>query len=245
MFQIIATVRDEEGAKLLAAALMPNHPHLSWRVSQSPLSRIMHRILTSYSTYFNKRYDHSGYVFQGRYKSYLCVDQSYLVTHIRYIHQNPQRAGLEKSLGEWPWTTHADYLGTSKRPLADAEVGLSFFGPDLKSARRRYRNLVEQPVTEDPLQSYAMVELEEDTTPLIRQEISDPVSLVKIAAAVAAKRGIAANLIGSGSRRREIVAAKRIFVGEAILSGHSTRRIAEFLDCTLANVSLLLHSRVQ
>src|ERR1700752_4026815 len=56
---------------LYAYCLMPNHVHLLMERRQNAISRVMHRVLTGYSLYFNRKYEKVGHVFQGRYKSIL------------------------------------------------------------------------------------------------------------------------------------------------------------------------------
>src|SRR5437660_11127128 len=53
---------------LYAYCLMSNHVHLLIEQQAAPLSRIMHRVLTGYSQYYNRRYERSGHLLQGRYK---------------------------------------------------------------------------------------------------------------------------------------------------------------------------------
>src|SRR4051794_25898000 len=57
---------------LYAYCLMTNHVHLLIERRTDDVGRIMHRILTGYSQYYNRRYRRSGHVLQGRYKPILC-----------------------------------------------------------------------------------------------------------------------------------------------------------------------------
>ncbi|MDY0301166.1 MAG: hypothetical protein RBQ99_06230 [Trichlorobacter sp.] len=72
-------------------------------------------LLTGYALAFNRRYKRSGHLFQNRYRSIVCEEESYLLELVRYIHLNPLRAGMVKSLDEldhYPWSGHAVLLGT-------------------------------------------------------------------------------------------------------------------------------------
>src|SRR5262245_29643574 len=73
---------------VLAHCLMPNHFHLLLHVQESAveaaLTKMMHRLQTSYALYFNKRYDHSGYVFQGRYSGKEVNTTKYLAWLVCY-----------------------------------------------------------------------------------------------------------------------------------------------------------------
>jgi REP element-mobilizing transposase RayT len=105
--------------KLYAYCLMPNHIHLLVEQGSSyPLSRFMQRLQTAYTSYFNRKYKKIGHLFQGRYKAILVEKGEYLLELVRYIHLNPIRAHLEERLGQYRWTSHGQYLGREKGPLA-------------------------------------------------------------------------------------------------------------------------------
>nr|WP_302467706.1 transposase [Geomonas nitrogeniifigens] len=87
------------GMDCLAWALMSNHVHLLLRPSQNNLARFMRRLLTAHAVTFNLRHHRSGYLFQNRYKSIVCEEDTYLLELVRYIHLNPLRAGLVKEAG--------------------------------------------------------------------------------------------------------------------------------------------------
>jgi len=166
----LSTILEETQTQCYAWSLLPNHFHLLLRTSQTPLSKVMRRLMTGYAVTFNKRHKRSGHLFQNRYKSVVCEEDPYLFELIRYIHLNPLRAGLVKNLKEldkYPWSGHSTTLGRSKnplipnpamsyqlsaisssdrsqKPLAEKTVEdvLGHFGDTMKVARRRYRQFV-------------------------------------------------------------------------------------------------------
>ena len=77
-----------------AWSLLPNHAHLLLRTGSEPLSRLMRRLLTGYVIGFNRRHRRSGQLFQNRFKSIICQEETYLRELVRYIHLNPIRAGI-------------------------------------------------------------------------------------------------------------------------------------------------------
>ena len=95
----------EMNVRIIAHCLMGNHYHLALQVADIPLSAVMHRLLTMYATAFNRRHDRKGHLFHARYHAKLCLTESYLLTVIRYIHQNPVRAGFVKNARDWPWSS--------------------------------------------------------------------------------------------------------------------------------------------
>lgn len=76
---------------------MENHVHLLLRDTKDQLDLVMKKITGSYAYYFNHKYDRSGHLFQDRYGCEVVEDDAYLMTVIRYIHRNPEKAGIAKA----------------------------------------------------------------------------------------------------------------------------------------------------
>lgn len=141
----LAKLLLETGTDCLAWALMDNHFHLLLRPRQSTLAIFMRRLLTGYAVVFNLRHQRSGHLFQNRYKSIVCQEDLYLLELVRYIHLNPLRAGLVKSVEELeahPWSGHHIILGKGKLDGQNPDEILSLFGRKRASARRAYRKFV-------------------------------------------------------------------------------------------------------
>ena len=78
-----------------AFCLMQNHFHLLLESKGNPaLSHLLHRLLTAFTVYYNRRQRRQGPLFQGRFKSFVVDKSNYLLALSRYIHLNPVRAGL-------------------------------------------------------------------------------------------------------------------------------------------------------
>jgi len=128
-----------------AYALMPNHYHLLVRTPRGNLSRAMRHLDGVYTQMWNRRYGHDGAVFRGRYKSILVDADTYVMELVRYIHQNPWKAGLEKGVGESRWTSHGRYLKQQNRPRwLQREFVLRYFGRHEKEAVREMDRFVRQ-----------------------------------------------------------------------------------------------------
>ena len=77
--------------RLVAYCLMPNHFHLLlFNLEKDGMEQLIRSITTAYSMYYNKKYDHSGRLFQGTYKASLIESEPYLQHICRYIHRNPR-----------------------------------------------------------------------------------------------------------------------------------------------------------
>lgn len=121
---------------LYAYCLMSNHVHILIKEDVETLSQCIKRINTSYAYYFNKKYQRIGHFFQDRYKSE-CVDsESYLLSAMRYIHNNPVNAGIVDRPGDYMWSSYNIYSGILKdKYLIDKTEILSLFSNNIKKAQ--------------------------------------------------------------------------------------------------------------
>jgi REP element-mobilizing transposase RayT len=135
----------ETGTDCLAWALMSNHFHLLLCPRVTKLSVFMRRLLTGYAIVFNLQHKRSGHLFQNRYKSITCQEDPYLLELVRYIHLNPLRAGLVKTIDEldtYRWCGHAVLMGMQEFSGQSIDQVMLFFGQKMKSARQKYREFV-------------------------------------------------------------------------------------------------------
>ncbi len=147
----LGKVLSETGTKCFAWALIPNHFHLFLRTGACPLATVMRRLLTGHAMNFNRRHRRSGQLFQNRYKSILCQEDTYLLELVRYIHLNPIRAGLVsdiKTLDKHPFCGHAVVMGKKKNDWQDDAYVLKLFSDKKSTARRRYKIFVQKGIQE-------------------------------------------------------------------------------------------------
>jgi hypothetical protein len=91
-----------------------------------------------------------GHLFQNRYKSILCQEDSYLLELVRYIHLNPLRARLVSSMKQldgYKYCGHGVLLGIGNNDWQDTDYVLKLFGKRLASSRRHYHEFVEKGLT--------------------------------------------------------------------------------------------------
>jgi REP element-mobilizing transposase RayT len=141
----LALVLTEESTPCYAWALMPNHVHLLLRTGNTPISTVMRRLLTGYAVQFNRRHARHGHLFQNRFKSILCEEDTYLLTLVRYIHLNPLRVDLVENfdgLAKFPYAGHAALLDKAKCFWQDTRYILGFFNRNLALARKAYAKFV-------------------------------------------------------------------------------------------------------
>ena len=101
--------RKRLGVTVYAYCLMPNHVHLVVETGAQPLSRFMQGLQQSYTQYFNRKHRKVGHLFQGRYKAIVCERDEYLLSLIRYIHQNPVRGKMVRRIDEYRYSGHHAY----------------------------------------------------------------------------------------------------------------------------------------
>jgi putative transposase len=133
-----------------AWVIMNNHLHLLIKSGKRGISDIMRKLLTWYAQYYNRRHRRRGHLFENRYKSILCDEETYLLALIRYIHLNPVRAGIVgtmKELDEYPWSGHSAIMGKASQSWMDIDYVLAQFGTKKRAARNAYRQFVEEGMT--------------------------------------------------------------------------------------------------
>ena len=132
--------------KLYAYCIMDNHAHLLIEVDDIPLSKIMQGIQQVFTQHYNRRNRTTGHVFEQRYKSFLCDKDAYLLSLIRYIHQNPVRSKLTGDLN-YQWSSHQEYIGNPG--LADVNFPLSLFAHHKNKAIKRYLSFMGEMETKE------------------------------------------------------------------------------------------------
>ena len=106
---------DEKGQPLpptcsiYAYCLMSNHIHLLLREHEESVSEVVKRLGVAYAYYFNKRYERYGHLFQDRFRSEPVEDMEHFVTLLRYIHQNPIKAGIVLEVDKYPWSSWKEF----------------------------------------------------------------------------------------------------------------------------------------
>lgn len=155
--------RSDPLVQILAYCLMPNHFHLMVRLlSGEGIVTFMRRAMSAFSSHHNAKYDHSGTLFQGRYKSRHVNDDAYLQWLFIYIHSNPislvepdwkdgkvaDVAGAERFLDEYRYSSFMDYRGV-KRP----ESAIVSPAPDIVFLREG-DNTVSELLKSQTLQGY-------------------------------------------------------------------------------------------
>lgn len=141
--EILQLYEAECQFELYAYCLMPNHIHLLIHSPVTSLGSVFRHVSTTYSSWFNAKYNRTGYLQEGRYFSEPVETEKYLFTVLRYIHQNPIKAGLETVPGEtYPWNSFCDYI-SGINDIVNIEYILQLLG-GLESFRSLHQIIVEE-----------------------------------------------------------------------------------------------------
>jgi REP element-mobilizing transposase RayT len=137
----------ETQSSIYAWALMETHCHLLVRSGGPGISALMRKLLTWYAQYYNRRHGRTGHLFENRYKSILCDEETYLLALVRYIHLNPIRAKVVKTMKEldgYPWSGHRMIIAKDEYAWMDRAHVLSQFAETKGKAIRKYRRFVQE-----------------------------------------------------------------------------------------------------
>ena len=111
----ISFVKQEMDFEIYAYCFMSNHVHLVLKEKNiGDISLIMKRVLTKYARWYNIKYGRSGALIANRYKSVPVEVDEYFLQLIRYVHQNPIKAGIADELGAYPYSSYMEYVNDAE-----------------------------------------------------------------------------------------------------------------------------------
>lgn len=170
--EILKKYKEKLVLNVYAWCLMNNHVHLLLQEGDEELGATMKRIGVSYALYYNWKYQTSGHLFQNRFHSENVESDEYFRTVIRYIHQNPVKAGMVAKVNEWNWSSCAGYYGQLYFPgeLLDRDRLLSLFSDEFSIAVEQFREFNEQTNQDECL----------DDFPFKRRRLPDEEAKVKM-----------------------------------------------------------------
>ncbi len=123
---VLSDCKQISGFEVYAYCLMPNHVHLLIKTGKEPLGLVFKRVGSRYVFWYNRKYQRIGPLFQDRFKSEAVEDDSYFLTVLRYIMQNPMKAGLEDGPGQYRWSSYFSYAGAPDQ-ITDTGFAVSMF----------------------------------------------------------------------------------------------------------------------
>ncbi len=115
--EIVEIAKERYDFRVHSLCLMSNHYHLLIETKHRNLSLLIRQINAPYAQYFNRKYSRVGPLWQGRFKNWFVYDEQYLSVLFRYIEQNPIKAKISKTIGEYSWASSSLILEDKYREL--------------------------------------------------------------------------------------------------------------------------------
>ena len=95
---------------MISYCIMSNHAHfLIYTDDVMQISKLMSQTNTKYAIYYNQRHNRCGFVFRSRYKAEEIVSYHHFLSCINYIHNNPVKAQMCKTPGEYKYSSYNEY----------------------------------------------------------------------------------------------------------------------------------------
>ena len=110
LLSVLRECKELSGFELYAYCLMSNHIHFLLKTGKEELETVFRRIGARFVYWYNTKYGRVGHLFQDRYKSEAVEDDAYFLTALRYIHQNPVKAGLCVSPEEYQYSSYPHFF---------------------------------------------------------------------------------------------------------------------------------------
>lgn len=142
MYRVLRDAMSNRAVSVHAWVLMHNNLHLLVTPERiDSLPKAMQSIGRRYAQYFNRCYQRSGSLWEGRYKSALVDGDDYLLSCYRYIELNPVRAGIIRHPADYAYSSyHANALGKPDSLVTEHPVFKTFIQPN----RSVYQDLCQQ-----------------------------------------------------------------------------------------------------
>ena len=150
--------------ELYGYCLMGNHVHLLLREQKDEIATIMKRIGVSYARWYNWKYDRVGHAFQDRYKSEVVKDEGYLLSLLRYIHNNPVKARIAADPKDYKWSSCKSYFRGHEYPkgLTNTTFILGILSENEEIARRSLGELMQQENSDHFLENETKARISDD-----------------------------------------------------------------------------------
>lgn len=155
------TTKEKYNYELYAYVLMPNHVHLQLHDKEENLSEIMHSLQIRYASYFNKKYERIGHLFQDRYRHKAIENDDYFSNAIRYIHSNPEKAFIAKT-EDYQWSSYNAYI-RNDNTFVDIDTFLYLLEENRKNAIEKFKEYHREK-RENQMSDYIEYELQDKLT---------------------------------------------------------------------------------
>lgn len=120
--KIILKYIEEQDVEIHAYCIMSTHAHFIIRAEIKELSYFMARILADYASYYNFKHQRNGHVFQNRFTSECIETESYFWNCLRYIHMNPVKAKMAKTVEAYKHSSAGEYYSATPKIIHEKAI---------------------------------------------------------------------------------------------------------------------------
>lgn len=135
--EMMEKVKKDTKFELYAYCLMDNHAHFLIKENEISISEIMKKLCGNYGAWYNYRHHRIGHVFQDRFKSEIIESNTYFITVLKYILNNPVKANIIEEAQEYKWSSYSEYI--KKKTITDVEFFLKMLDTNERKAKKYFK----------------------------------------------------------------------------------------------------------
>lgn len=229
--------KDIMNYEVYGYVIMDNHYHIVIRSRDVNISMIMQRVNNDFSKYYNISNKRNGHVFQDRYKGILVKDDKYLLSLLRYVHQNPVKANMCKRVSDYYWSSDANYRKNLQGQLVDIDFVLNIFSLNRNAAINEYIKFMDASGLEESSSFEDIDIIGEHKTAVNQIKIEKP-TLDDILYEVTNNEELF-NAIKNGSRKRNLTEYKKLYIIKSLSQNYTMTEIGSNIGISESAVCLL------
>lgn len=149
--ELLASYTDICEYQVYGYCLLDNHLHLIIKEGTTKIGNMMKRIGVKYVAWYNGKYNRTGQLFHDRFKSEVVETDEYLLTVLRYIHQEPVKLGLVTEVSRYTYSSYGEY--TAKAMIVHSTYCLNLMGDTTTKANIAFKKYMNEPSDEKCLEA--------------------------------------------------------------------------------------------
>lgn len=149
--ELLAYYTDVCEYQVYGYCLLDNHLHLLIKEGTTKIGNMMKRIGVKYVAWYNGKYNRSGQLFHDRFKSEVVETDDYLLTVLRYIHQEPVRLGIATEVSKYAYSSYGEYI--AKAMIVNSTYCLNLMGNTTAKANIAFKKYMNEPSDEKCLEA--------------------------------------------------------------------------------------------
>lgn len=242
LLELVSEAKEIFDFKIFSYVIMDNEYEFLIRTLNIPISKIIHRINTKYAMFYNNNRKRTGSVFKNRYKTILVQDETYLLTLIKNMHNNPVDTKLCNRMDEYKWSSDMFYR-VNMENMVDIDELLDMISLNRIEAIKAYIDLMEkETIVNNSLKgSFKNKDVigSDEFKDFLKIAEYKPIDLDTLLEK-ACPRLEEFQYIKEGSRKRYLTEYKKRYISLARKEGYNYREIGENINVTASSVRNIL-----